>query len=228
MTAPDPALTEQTLEILREARRAVGYGDWVAAATACHRLSPSSVPVQLRNELLLLRDPSALAPAELRRITEDILSSLPDRSTTPETAAPTAFIVHGWDAELKWETKNYIQGVLGIPCVILHEQDGAGGTLIDKFERCAATSSLAIVLMSEADEGSSSGFVSPDDQRRPRPNVLFEMGYFFARLGRERVLLLRKGDVLIHSDILGIEYIDVGNGVEAAGESIRRRLSWCL
>ena len=49
--------------------------------------------------------------------------------------------------------------------------------------------------------------------------------YFFAKFGRSRVLILKRGDVEIHSDIYGIEYIDVTNGVENAGEKIRKRIS---
>jgi len=45
-------------------------------------------------------------------------------------------------------------------------------------------------------------------------------------LGREsgKILLLHKGPVEIPSDIIGIEYIDISNGVESAGEGIRREL----
>jgi hypothetical protein len=48
-----------------------------------------------------------------------------------------AFIVHGWDHELKLDVKNYLQNTLGIDCIILHEQDGEGDTIINKFERYA-------------------------------------------------------------------------------------------
>ena len=138
------------------------------------------------------------------------------------------FIVHGWDHELKLETKNYLQNSLGLDCIILHEQSGEGDTIINKFERCAEECGLAVVLLSEKDAGDSGALGDPNSPKRPRPNVLFELGYFFARLGRKNVLIFRKGNVEIHSDILGIEYIDVTNGVESAGEKIRKRLEWLL
>ena len=40
-----------------------------------------------------------------------------------------AFIVHGWDNELKLEAKNFFQDTLGIKCVILHEQNGEGDVI---------------------------------------------------------------------------------------------------
>lgn len=40
--------------------------------------------------------------------------------------------------------------------------------------------------------------------------------------GSGRVLLLHKGPVEIPSDTVGIEYIDITNGIESAGEILRR------
>ncbi len=134
-----------------------------------------------------------------------------------------AFIVHGWDNELKLETKNYFQNSLSIECTILHEQDGAGDVIINKFEKFASDTTFAIILLSDNDSFGEK-FEDPDALKRPRPNVLFEMGYFFAKFGRNRVIILKKGNVEIHSDIYGIEYIDVSNGVESAGEKIRKRI----
>jgi predicted nucleotide-binding protein len=67
----------------------------------------------------------------------------------------------------------------------------------------------------------------PDDQkRRARQNVIFELGFFLGKLGRGsgKVLLLHKGPLDIPSDIIGIEYIDIANGIVSAGETIRREL----
>ena len=42
---------------------------------------------------------------------------------------------------------------------------------------------------------------------RARQNVVFELGYFMGKLGRERVCLLLKDQVELPSDIGGIVYI---------------------
>jgi predicted nucleotide-binding protein len=144
-----------------------------------------------------------------------------------EKAKPHAFIVHGWDNELKLDTKNYFEGVLRINCIILHEQSSDGDVIINKFENHASRASIALVLLSEKDE-TSNRLEDPNASRRPRPNVLFELGYFFAKLGRRNVLLLKRGNVEINSNILGVEFIDVTNGVASAGEIIRTRLGWML
>jgi predicted nucleotide-binding protein len=46
------------------------------------------------------------------------------------------------------------------------------------------------------------------------------------KLGREsgRVFLLHKGPIEIPSDIAGVEYIDISNGIKSAGQDIRREL----
>ena len=51
-------------------------------------------------------------------------------------------------------------------------------------------------------------------------------GYFYAALKRKsaKILLLHKGDLELPSDISGIIYIDITNGIEAAGGQIEREL----
>lgn len=130
------------------------------------------------------------------------------------------FIVHGHENETKLELKNYVQNTLklGEP-IILAEKASGGLTIIEKFEKYASGCNLVFVLL------------TPDDvygtEKRARQNVIFEMGYFLGKLGRKsgRVILLYKGDLDIPNDISGLIYINIDNGVEAAGEEIRREIS---
>lgn len=43
---------------------------------------------------------------------------------------------------------------------------------------------------------------------RARQNVVLELGYFVGRLGRDRVLALKRGDVEVPSDFNGVVYTD--------------------
>ena len=141
-----------------------------------------------------------------------------------ETLRP--FIVHGHADQLKLELKNYIQNTLHLPePVILHEQPSLGRSIIEKFEDYAAASAVVFVLLTPDDLAASA--TAPDDiKRRARQNVIFEMGYFLGMLGREsgRVLLLYKAPLELPSDLSGVVYIDISNGVEAAGEIIRMEI----
>jgi CheY-like chemotaxis protein len=136
------------------------------------------------------------------------------------------FIVHGHDDVMKLALKNYVQNVLHFPePIILHEQPSLGRTIIEKFEDESRAVQVVFVLMTPDDKMS----ISADSniaKRRTRQNVIFELGYFLGRLRRRsgRVLLLHKGPLELPSDINGIVYIDISNGIESAGEEIRREL----
>ena len=137
-----------------------------------------------------------------------------------------SFIVHGHDHKSLYELKDYLQNTLklGEP-VILRQMPGLGRTLIEKFEREAEAVELVFVLLTPDDTVADPA--DPDSQkRRARQNVILELGFFLGKLGRAsgRVLLLHKGPVEIPSDIVGIEYIDITNGIESAGETVRREL----
>lgn len=143
------------------------------------------------------------------------------------TTEVRSFIVHGHDHRSLYELKDYLQNILklGEP-VVLRQMPGLGKTLIEKFEREAEAVELVFVLLTPDDKAAA--VADPDtEKRRARQNVIFELGFFLGKLGREsgKILLLHKGPTEIPSDIAGIEYIDITNGIESAGETIRRELS---
>ena len=120
------------------------------------------------------------------------------------------FIVHGHDEQAKESSARFIEK-LGLNAVILHEQANEGQTIIEKLEK-HTDAAYAVVLFTPDDVGASS--ISPENlQPRARQNVLVELGYMAAKIGRSRVCVLRKGNVEIPSDFLGVLYIDI----DAAG-----------
>jgi predicted nucleotide-binding protein len=94
----------------------------------------------------------------------------------------------------------------GLRAVILHEQPNAGRTIIEKFEDHGGSAGFAVVLLTPDDVG---GPDSDHLQPRARQNVIGEMFWFAAKLGRHRVCALRKGNVEVPSDFAGIVYIDM-------------------
>jgi len=89
--------------------------------------------------------------------------------------------------------------------IILHEQANKGKTIIEKFESNSDVH-YAVVLMSPDDVGNSKN--NKDELLfRSRQNVIFELGYFFGKLGRGNVCVLLKDDVEKPSDYDGIIYI---------------------
>lgn len=134
-------------------------------------------------------------------------------SETPQsTSGKEVFIVHGHDAAAKHAVARFV-AKFDIEPIILDEQASKGQTIITKFEENAEEAGFAIVLLTPDDIGASK------DRRnnlkpRARQNVVLELGYFMAKLGRERVCPLLKDEVEKPSDIDGLIYVpmDSSNG----------------
>lgn len=100
------------------------------------------------------------------------------------------FIVHGHNDEMKISVARTLEK-LKLKPIILHEQPSKGKTIIEKFTDNSEVG-FAIVLLS-ADDIAYSKSQKPEDAKfRARQNVIFELGYFIGKLGRERVLALHE------------------------------------
>ena len=135
------------------------------------------------------------------------------------------FIVHGHDHGLLYELKDYLQNTLRFEePIVLMQQPNKGRTIIEKFEDYAEEVDAAVVLLTPDDFGGVSG---GNAKSRARQNVIFELGYFVGKLGRRqgRTILMTSGSLEMPSDLQGVIYIDVTNGISSSGEQIRRELS---
>jgi CheY-like chemotaxis protein len=155
-----------------------------------------------------------------------VLNGLGLKGTPPP---PRAFIVHGHDEAALGELKDYLQNTLHWQQpVILREQPNRGRTIIEKFEEAAERIDCVLVLLTPDDTGVN--LSTDDERRRARQNVIFELGFFYAHMGRKsgRVIALRKGPIDLPTDIHGIIWIDVSQGIKAAGEDIRKEVAHIL
>lgn len=135
-----------------------------------------------------------------------------------------SFIVHGHDENAKLALKNYLQNTFHWPePVILAEKPSGGKTIIEKFEDYSDNIDVVFVLLTPDDMGGAAGSAAA---ARARQNVIYELGHFAGRFGRTsgRVILLHKGNLELPSDLAGVVYIDISNGIPAAGEEIRREM----
>jgi len=115
------------------------------------------------------------------------------------------FIVHGHDEAAKEAASRLIER-LELKAIILHEQPNASKTVLEKFE-IYSNVGFAIVLLTPDDVGASKERKS-EGKPRARQNVIFELGYFIGKLGRDRVCALYK-EVELPSDIHGVLYIPI-------------------
>ncbi len=116
------------------------------------------------------------------------------------------FIVHGRDNEAKQEAARFIESV-GLTPIILHEQASSGKTIIEKIEHYSEEAGYAIVLYTACDHGRGIHETKAHPRQRARQNVVFEHGYLMAKLGRENVCALVKGDIETPNDISGVVYV---------------------
>ena len=122
---------------------------------------------------------------------------------SPNPFGDDVFIVHGHDEEVKYAVASFIRR-LDLTATILHEQPCIGTTFIEKFEKYANNVGFAIILLTPDDIDNK-----VEHQSRARQNVIFELGYFIGKLGRERVFPLFKGKIDIPSDLAGIVYVSM-------------------
>lgn len=136
------------------------------------------------------------------------------------------FIVHGHDAEARETVARFLSNV-GFEPIILHEQASRGRTVIEKVEANSDVG-FAVVLLTPDDLGRARA--AEELEPRARQNVLLELGYFLAKLGRDRVCALKRGDVVIPSDFAGVVWTEwdgagawrasLGKELQAAGYEV--------
>ena len=141
------------------------------------------------------------------------------------------FIVHGHD-ELPKEQLARMLKEMGLEPVILHEQPDKGRTIIEKFEEVCEDVGFAFVIITPDDVGVDRELyekMKVEEYRncfryRARQNVVFELGFFYGKLGRNRVCCLYKGNVELLSDISGVLYIEFKDSVRERYADIIKEL----
>jgi hypothetical protein len=105
--------------------------------------------------------------------------------------------------------------------VVMTDTPPAGKSLPEKFEELADQVDAAIALLTPDDLGGPADQDSSAYKLRARQNVWLEIGWFWGRLGRNKVLLMRRSDTEIPSDLLGEEYVPYTTTPTEQSEAIR-------
>jgi hypothetical protein len=143
------------------------------------------------------------------------LTSTADADTTANSSATRkpistkVFVVHGHDTATRDAVARFLYQ-LGLEAIILQEQPNKGRTIVEKFEEHASEVGYAVVLLTGDDVGEVKGTELAKLRPRARQNVVFELGYFFAKLGRGRVCALYEDGVELPSDVSGVLYVALG------------------
>lgn len=131
-----------------------------------------------------------------------------NRTEMDLTSSPNKiFIVHGHDNEIKESVARFIEKI-GLEAIILHEKPNRGSNSIFSKLKNNSDVTFAVVLLSGDDYGYSKEESAKSKKLRARQNVIFELGYFLAHLGENKVYALKEDgvDFEMHSDFSGIVY----------------------
>jgi predicted nucleotide-binding protein len=133
---------------------------------------------------------------------------------------PSIFIVHGHARDTLDQLRLLIRDDFGLgePVIMKDAPGGVGHIIIERFEEYAERADLVFALLTPDDE-TEAGL-------RARQNVIFEIGYFAAALGRKsgKLILLHHEKAQKPSDMDGLLVIDITGGVRQAADKIRDEL----
>jgi predicted nucleotide-binding protein len=157
-----------------------------------------------RREFLQAKLPRLESYVELLR-TEIELREPATATSAPGSQSPLSrkvFVVHGHDTTAR-ETCARLLQKLGLEPVILHEMPNAGRTIIEKFHDYSDVG-FAVVILTADDKGTTKDADVTSLKPRARQNVILELGFFLAKLGRSRVCALYEEGVELPSDYDGV------------------------
>lgn len=152
----------------------------------------------------------------LRSAVKWLLEEIGDASETTPNETPARalatlsnkiFIVHGHDEGAQQTVARFVERI-GFDAIILSEQANQGRTVIEKIEAHGDVG-FAVVLLTPDDVG---GKDAHSLRPRARQNVLLELGYFIALLGRKRVCTFAKGSLEIPTDFAGVVWEPLDDG----------------
>jgi predicted nucleotide-binding protein len=140
-----------------------------------------------------------------------IAAMLEPSAATVDVTPAKVFLVHGRDEAAKHSVARFLETRVGLDVVILSERPNLGRSILTKFQQEADGAAFAVVLMTGDDIGGLRpelvGDSTPKLIRRPRQNVIFEMGFFIGQLGVGRVCALVPAGVERPSDYDGVVYV---------------------
>jgi predicted nucleotide-binding protein len=134
----------------------------------------------------------------------NMLAAQPAATVQSVATAREIFVVHGTDLGTKEAVARCLQKLELTP-VVLHEQANKGRTIHQKFRDHSAVR-YAVVLFTDDDIGGPKDSAQPQ-KPRPRQNVVYELGFFSAKLGDSHVCVLYSEGVEMPSDLSGVLYI---------------------
>ena len=164
------------------------------------------------HEQAKLREISNASSSLLRKV--KLLLSPPnlDIRVNNQVRSNQIFVVNGKDSEMKDDVTRTLQKLTLDP-IILHDKPNRWRSLIEKIAEFNHIS-FAVVLLSPDDLAYPEEKTPDDAKYRATQNVIFELGYFLGRLGRQNVIAIyrKKKGFEIPNDYNGVLLIEYKSG----------------
>jgi predicted nucleotide-binding protein len=138
----------------------------------------------------------------LEDIKENSIKQVEALTRNSDIESKTLFIIHGHDEINTLKLQLLLKDRWNLNAILLKDKPGKGRTIIEKFEEEAKTAEYAFAILTPDDV-----VMGDNEYRQSRPNVFFELGWFYGRIGRENVCILFREGTKIHSDLDGISRI---------------------
>jgi len=126
------------------------------------------------------------------------------------------FIIHGHDEPNLEKLQIILYSLNLIPVTISQDYTLSSHAIIEKFEILGRKCKYAIAICTPDDKIIKKG----NAYLQPRPNVIYEIGWFCARLGRGRVLTIVKEGTEIFSDFQGVLQIRFKQNIKECYENL--------
>jgi len=129
---------------------------------------------------------------------------------------PKIFI--GSSGGAKGQTKAIVKAFEKRPISFLRwwEAFTAGRTLLEDLDKIYKKVDAALLVFSPESEAKVRG----SNKQIPNLNVLFEFGYFYGVLGRDRVAMIKYGDFYLPSDLGGYIHIHGSKGFRSGRSQV--------
>lgn len=148
------------------------------------------------------------AKTELLKVIGKVKTLLSVTKKDPVFAAVSGhrvFLVHGHNEAALQSCARFIEK-LELPLTVLREEPNQGRTIIEKFLDYS-DAGFAVVLLTADDRGGRLDQPYDEQSPRARQNVIFELGFFIGKIGRDRVCALYEDGVEVPSDYQGVVFI---------------------
>jgi hypothetical protein len=137
-------------------------------------------------------------------------------------------LVHGRDQDATKVIEDSLSDLdPSVTLIKLNRQAIPGRALVSEIERLGPQCDAAIVLLTPDDLAIPASGARPDVEQefRARDNVWLEVGWFWARLGLSRTLLVREERVALASDLQGVWHLTYRDSLQEITNDIHAWLS---